>query len=115
MRSSLSFPFPSLAESVLADVCDGRCVSVYGLSNSGKSTFLRALATPQGEQAYTAAPGRAAAFVYVGCNRAVAISAQAFYEVVLRSLLERLGTTLDAQLSETVRRPYQALPRADDP
>ncbi|HKZ54904.1 MAG TPA: winged helix-turn-helix domain-containing protein [Anaerolineales bacterium] len=113
MRSSLSFPFPSLAESVLADVCDGRCVSVYGLSNGGKSTLLRALATPQGEQAYTAATGRTAAFVYVDCNRAVAISAQAFYEVVLRSLLERLGTTLDGQLSETVRQHYQALTSAD--
>ena len=36
--------------------------------------------------------------IYVDCNRAVAISAQAFYEIVLRSTLERLPDELPKEL-----------------
>jgi hypothetical protein len=83
-------PFPDLARQVLTDLAAGRCASIVGLSNTGKSTFMRGLASPGAEAKYEAIRGRPGRLLFVDCNRAVALSVQAFYEVVLRSLLEVL-------------------------
>jgi alpha-D-ribose 1-methylphosphonate 5-triphosphate synthase subunit PhnL len=84
-------PFSSLAQSVLESLAGGRCVSILGLSNMGKSTFMRSLAGEEAQGLYAKARSRSGYLIYVDCNRAVDISPQAFYEVVLRSILERLG------------------------
>ena len=47
--------------------------------------------------------------IYVDCNRAVAISAQAFYEVVLRSVLERLTAEAAPDLAASLRSRHQAV------
>jgi DNA-binding winged helix-turn-helix (wHTH) protein len=75
-------------ESVLQAVAEGSCVAVFGLSNTGKSPFLRALAAGENQRRLGELAGRAAALIYVDCNRVVELSATGFYEIVVRSLLE---------------------------
>src|SRR5829696_10186759 len=69
-------------------VAGGHCVAIHGLSNTGKSPFLRALATRDNQQRFGEVAGRAAVMIYVDCNRVVELSATGFYEVVIRSLIE---------------------------
>ncbi len=105
-------PFPNLARRVLEDLAAGRCASVVGLSNTGKSTFMRGLATPPARAAYEAVRGRPGRLLYVDCNRAVAISVQAFYEVVLRSLLEALAGDASAELYDRLRAYHASITEA---
>lgn len=69
-------------------LADGSCVALFGLSNTGKSPFLRALAAPENQQRLAELAGRDSALIYVDCNRVVELSATGFYEIVVRSLLE---------------------------
>ncbi len=82
----------------------GKCIAVIGLSNFGKSTLLRQMMLPQVAQAYQRLTGRSALFVYVDCNRMLEMSAQGFYEAILRSVLE----TLDDVPAES-RAPYEQI------
>ncbi len=82
----------------------GKCIAVIGLSNFGKSTLLRQMMLPQVAQAYQRLTGRAALFVYVDCNRMLEMSAQGFYEAILRAVLE----TLDDVPAES-RAPYEQI------
>jgi DNA-binding winged helix-turn-helix (wHTH) protein len=75
-------------DNILRTVADGNCCAVYGLSNTGKSPLLRALADADNQQRYAEFAGRPGALIYVDCNRVVELSATGFYEVVIRSLLE---------------------------
>src|SRR5579859_757282 len=75
-------------ESILHAVAEGNCCDVHGLSNTGKSPLLRALALPENQARLAEYAGRPGALIYVDCNRVVELSATGFYEVVLRSLLE---------------------------
>src|SRR5258708_3125219 len=71
-------------------VAAGRCVTVVGLSNFGKSTLLRGLTTPQHVSEYKRLSGRDPLFVYVDCNRILEPTVQGFYEVILRAVLDVL-------------------------
>ena len=106
-------PYASLAEEILADLISGRCAAITGLSNTGKSTLMRALASQPVSKGYAAGSKRPAAFVYVDCNRAVALSAQAFYEVMLRAILEQLEAELDEPLASAIREHHQAITEAN--
>jgi DNA-binding response OmpR family regulator len=106
-------PFANLAAAVLQDLVKGRCAAITGLSNSGKSTLLRGLASPALAEQYASETNQPIHMIYVDCNRAVAISAQAFYEVVLRSVLERLERELRRELAESLRGHHQAIIGAD--
>jgi hypothetical protein len=109
--SRLSFaPF---SERILEDLATGRSVSVIGLSNTGKSALMRGLSGSAAERKYETLRRRPGSLVYVDCNRAVAISAQAFYEVVLRSLLERLEIVLPEELIDNLRDHHQAVTEAE--
>lgn len=68
----------------------GQPVTVVGLSNFGKSTLLRQLADPGVMTAYHRLTGRQALLVLVDCNRMLEMSAQGFYEAILRATLETL-------------------------
>jgi DNA-binding winged helix-turn-helix (wHTH) protein/energy-coupling factor transporter ATP-binding protein EcfA2 len=100
-------PYESLARRVLTDLSGGNCAALVGLSNTGKSTLMRALAGQSAERIYTKLCGRRAVLIYVDCNRAVAISAQGFYEVVLRSLLEALADQVALDVTATLRGHHQ--------
>ena len=104
--------FGALARRLIADLAAGHSVSVTGISNSGKSTLMRSLAGSIAEQVYQEATGRRATFIYIDCNRAVAISAQAFYEVVLRSILERLAGLLTEPMAQRLRNYHESIIQA---
>jgi len=105
-------PFPELAEQIFSHIKDGQCVSLIGLSNSGKSALMRFLASPLAVEHCQKIRGREGVTVYVDCNRAVAISAQAFYEVVIRSILERIGEELQEPLANSLRDYHQSITEA---
>lgn len=83
---------PTLRQQQISEVqrlvAGGNCVAIHGLSNTGKSPFLRALAAPDNQKRFGDIAGRPAAMIYVDCNRVVELSATGFYEVIIRSLLE---------------------------
>ena len=80
----------SLIKTILQIVAGGECCALFGLSNTGKSPLLRALAAPETLALYEAVAGRPGLLVYIDCNRVVELSAPGFYEIVVRSLLETL-------------------------
>lgn len=87
-------PFQSTRSSdraaILEALARGECVSLFGLSNTGKSPLLRTLPAAENLARYRALAGRPGAFVYIDCNRVVELTAPGFFEVVVRSLLEVL-------------------------
>ena len=107
--SEAGIPFAGLAAIVLEDLVKGRCAAVTGLSNTGKSTLMRSLASPALADLYAEETGQSIHMIYVDCNRAVAITAQAFYEVVLRSILERLEREISKELAESLRSHHQEI------
>ena len=106
-------PFSSLAQKLLADLADGNCVSISGLSNSGKSMLMRSLASEAAEEIYSKEADRSGFLVYIDCNRAVANSAQAFYEVVLRSIIERLTKNVPAKLLADIQEYHLSITEAE--
>jgi DNA-binding winged helix-turn-helix (wHTH) protein len=107
-----AFPYSSLVKQLMSELANGRCAAIAGLSNTGKSTLMRGLASEQAHELYRQTSGRQGNLLYIDCNRAVAISAQAFYEVVLRSILERLEASLGSDLAEVLRRHHQEITEA---
>lgn len=107
-----SLPFRSLALQVLQDLAAGFCVSIVGLSNTGKSLLLRSLAGADTARTFTELAGRPGLLVYVDCNQAVAASPQAFYEVVLRSLLEAIPPS-PSELAVALQEHHEAVTDAD--
>lgn len=93
-------------------VAEGVCTALLGLSNMGKSTLLRTLCEPglaerlalsverralSTESVDVKSPPdvpRSTLYVYVDCNLMLELSAQGFYEVVLRALLASLSPSL---------------------
>ena len=106
-------PFSSLTEITLTELAAGHCVSITGLSNSGKSNLMRSLADQNAKKFYKAKAGRPGFLIYIDCNRAVAISGQAFYEVVLRSTLERLSDEVPNSLLTNLQGYHQTITEAD--
>lgn len=111
--AKVELPFSSLADQLLVDLIADHCVAITGLSNTGKSTLMRALASPEAEKIYQATGDRSAYMIYVDCNRAVANSAQAFYEIVLRSTLERLVDATSSELAITLSNHYQSVTESE--
>ncbi len=95
-RSSRLTPYRSDdAAAILDMLATGQPVAVVGLSNFGKSTLLRYMAEPEAAATYDRSTRHSALFVYVDCNRMLEMSAQGFYEVILRSILETLAAVKD--------------------
>ncbi len=69
---------------------DGECVSIVGLSNMGKSRFLREVTSPIVRERFLQDPSRAWLFVYVDCNLMAERSEQGLRELILRSAIEEL-------------------------
>jgi DNA-binding winged helix-turn-helix (wHTH) protein len=73
---------------------------------------MRGLSSSTAEETYKEMKGDAASIVYIDCNRAVAISARAFYEVVLRSLLEGLKEVISGDLADLLSDHHLAVTEA---
>lgn len=99
----IDLPFPAVSEAVLQALAGGSCASVTGLSNTGKTTLMHALSSQLAADRYRQAASRQPALIYIDCNRAVALSAQAFYELVLRSLIEFVDLAQRQELSTSLR------------
>jgi hypothetical protein len=87
------------------------CCTVVGLSNTGKSSLLRAVCTaPQ------PLPGKDAVLCYVDCNRMLDLSEQGFYETILRAVLARLRDSEDwAGLVEQLEHDYHQVVEPHSP
>ncbi|MGD2162209.1 MAG: winged helix-turn-helix domain-containing protein [Anaerolineales bacterium] len=105
--------FSELPGKLLEHLAVGHCVSIVGLSNSGKSTLLRAMTADQAAKIYASRADRPALLIYIDCNRAVEISSQAFYEVVLRSILEHLADERDGSFGD-LRDAHQTVTEANN-
>ena len=92
MVASLSQLRQHQAEALLPLLTRGECCAVYGLSNTGKSPFLRALASPAYQAQYARLAQRSGVLVYVDCNRVIELTAPGFYELVVRAALETLSS-----------------------
>ncbi|MBN1135610.1 MAG: winged helix-turn-helix domain-containing protein [Anaerolineae bacterium] len=77
---------------VLERIADADCCALVGVSNSGKSSLMRAIGSRDvrrqlyGDQAHVGE----AVFVYVDFNLMLETTEQGFYELILRSLLDEL-------------------------
>jgi DNA-binding winged helix-turn-helix (wHTH) protein/energy-coupling factor transporter ATP-binding protein EcfA2 len=112
--TTIKGPFETLRKTLLAHLAAGHCVGIKGLSNSGKSLLMRALAEPASAEEYKKIAKHNGYLVYIDCNRAVAISAQAFYEVVLRSILEALVNKIPSMVASNLRQYHQTITEADN-
>jgi DNA-binding response OmpR family regulator len=106
-------PFASIAGPLTSDLAEGRCCAIIGLSNTGKSTLMRALASPEAVDRFRQRAGKGATVVLVDCNRAVALTAQAFYEVVVRSVLETFPADSIDELPASLRMHHEGITDAD--
>ncbi len=111
--SKRKLPFDALRLQLLKHLADGHCIGIKGLSNSGKSLLMRQLAESSSAAEYKKLAGKEGFLVYIDCNRAVAISAQAFYEVVLRSILEALSDKIPSNLISNLRDYHQTITEAE--
>ncbi|MGC9335629.1 MAG: winged helix-turn-helix domain-containing protein [Anaerolineae bacterium] len=75
---------------VLQRVVDGDCSAVVGVSNTGKSHLLRALANKEVQRHHQGDRLANHLFVYVDFNRMLEATEQGFYELILRCLMEEL-------------------------
>jgi len=83
----------------------GECCSIVGLSNTGKSTLLRALCKPGNSPP---SPRRNPLFLYVDCNRMLDLSEQGFYEAILRTARSGPQTTRGASdLEKRLEQAYE--------
>lgn len=93
-RSRLARYRPNDVAAIVETLALGWPVTVVGLSNFGKSTVLRQMVTPAVAAYYRELTGQGGLFVYIDCNRMLQMSAQGFYETVLRAILETLNAPI---------------------
>jgi DNA-binding response OmpR family regulator len=111
-------PFPAVREPLMRTifqiVAGGECGALFGLSNTGKSPLLRALAAPETLAIYEALANHPGLLVYIDCNRVVELTAPGFYEIVVRSLLEALegSTSMPPLLLARLREQHSAITAA---
>ncbi|MCS7059563.1 MAG: winged helix-turn-helix domain-containing protein [Anaerolineae bacterium] len=86
---------------LLSAVRAAECASVIGLSNTGKSTLLRAVCSSAVRRLVWQQPDERWLFVYVDCNLMPERSERALHEIVLRNVIEALrqSNTTESLLS----------------
>lgn len=96
---------------VLHRVADGDCSAVVGVSNTGKSYLLRALARGNVRHGLLGKPPAGDdIFVYVDFNLMLEATEQGFYELILRCLMEELSQQdPSAEYMGQLQRAYETL------
>jgi DNA-binding winged helix-turn-helix (wHTH) protein len=80
------------------------CLSVVGVSNTGKSELLRAMTQPDIQRRYLGEAAGEYIFIYIDFNQMLEMSEQAFYELVLRSAMDALRNGHAVSDGEVLRR-----------
>jgi len=102
------------ANYVLQAAGAAECCSILGISNVGKSTFMRSLPDLAESEVVPAQSSRK--MIYVDFNLISQMTEQGFYEVVLRSLLLTLeGESHGEGLPELLRSAYQTVVAPSSP
>ncbi len=103
-------------ERLTTSLSAGGCCSIVGLSNTGKSTLLRAVCEPDvfkpSSRASSKPSGNRAladtAIFYIDCNAMLTMSEQGFYEATLRAVQAEMGRlSALASLVERVENLYR--------
>jgi hypothetical protein len=95
---------------ILQRTSDGECCAIVGVSNTGKSTLLRSLASKEMEHRLLERAFQHQIFVYVDFNLMLEATEQGFYELILRCLMEELVTQgPEAEFLERLRGTYKTL------
>ena len=100
---------------VLERIADAGCCALVGVSNSGKSSLMRALASRDVRRRLCGGQTQVdeAVFVYVDFNLMLETTEQGFYELILRSLLDELRRlddgNLDGQVVDRLSNAYKML------
>ncbi|MEJ5197442.1 MAG: helix-turn-helix domain-containing protein, partial [Anaerolineae bacterium] len=84
------------------------CVSVVGVSNSGKSALLHAATDPTVCRRYLGDEAAAFRPIYIDFNRMLDMTEQAFYELILRCALDVLNDCRTEPAREVARRVQAA-------
>ena len=103
-------------QALFAALRDMHCVSVVGVSNSGKSALLHAAAEPAVRTRYLGDEAANFLSIYVDFNRMLDMTEQAFYELILRCTLDALNGCAAEPAREVARRvraAYDTLIRPD--
>jgi len=93
---------------ILRTTAEGQSSSVVGLSNVGKSAFLRAVCLPDALDRVLGKRANELVFVYVDCNLMLTLTSQGFYEVTLRAAQDVLN---GIGASQSILEPLNALYR----
>jgi len=109
MTDSASFSRDADMRYVTERVIGGDCCALVGVSNVGKSHFLRAWRHPEVLRTYLGEAADRLGFVYIDFNLMLEMSEQGFYELILRSVLTVLRElptepTIYDQVNEVYRR-----------
>jgi hypothetical protein len=95
---------------VLQRTSDGECCAIVGVSNTGKSTLLRSLASKGIDRRFLEQAVQHQVFVYVDFNLMLEATEQGFYELILRCLMEELvNLGPEAEFLERLRSTYKTL------
>ena len=89
-------------------VMKSRCVSLVGVNNVGKSSLLRDFRDPQVRARLHPDDENTIHIFHVDCNRMLEVSEQAFYELILRVLMQTLQGE-DPAVQASIHRAYQQL------
>jgi hypothetical protein len=85
-----------------------RCVSLVGVNNVGKSWLLRDFRNPEVQTRLRPDLDAHIHIFYIDCNRMLEVSEQAFYELILRVLLQHLDHG-EAELRQVIAQAYDQL------
>ncbi len=95
---------------ILRHLDDGNCCAVVGVSNTGKSSLLRALSQDSVRRRLLEGRKEDHTYIYVDFNLMLEATEQGFYELILRCLMEGLaGRDPDAEYLVRLRESYKTL------
>jgi len=96
-------------QSILRILRKAQCISIVGVSNVGKSDFLRHLQRLDVRRQVDPQCDGQILFFYIDCNRMLGRDEHAFYELVLREMTSALNEEGDQDLHQSLQQAYDTL------